>query len=68
MSHPINTEIEDNKIEMFHTALDEGDYLCAMAIVGDTKELGFDVLAAQMKKELLATPIEKFTNASPVRV
>ena len=58
----------EDKQEMFEIACTDGDYLCARAVIEDTKELGFIELAAQMEEELLALPIEVFTNASPIIV
>lgn len=67
MADIINDNIKEQKIEMFTIAVDEGDYLTAKAIVADTREAGFDDLAAQMKEQILATPVSKWITVSPIQ-
>lgn len=60
MSHPINDQWLEAATENFHTAIEQGNYQLAQAVIADTRDAGFSSQAEAMEKYLTLLPVEQF--------
>lgn len=66
MSHKVNEEWLEAATENFQTAIDQGNYALAQAVIADTRDAGFSSQAEAMEKYLVLTPVEQFAIKSNI--
>ena len=67
MSHIQNERFIEYKTEMVETAITNGDYETAQAIINDTKEAGFEKEAEAMKELVANSPVANYLHLSPIQ-